>query len=65
MPLYLTVAAPVGFIAPSAFLNQAAADAVRRKDRSALTAVLEGTVEALSLRKLERAESAGLPPAST
>lgn len=65
VPLYLTVAAPVGFIAPSAFLNEAVADAVRRKDRGALIVVLEEVVKALSLRKLDRAESAGLPPTST
>lgn len=65
VPLYLTVAAPVGFIAPSAFLNEAVADAVRRKDRGTLIAALEGVVKALSLRPLERAEFAGVPPVST
>jgi hypothetical protein len=55
VPLFLTVAAPVGFIAPSAFLNEIVADAVRGKDRAAVTAALDATVKALSARRLERA----------
>jgi hypothetical protein len=55
VPLFLTVAAPVGFIAPSAFLNPIVAEAVRGRDRAALTAALDATVKALSLRRLEPA----------
>lgn len=58
VPLFLTVAAPVGFIAPSAFLNAIVAGAVRGRDRAALTAALEDTVKTLALRRLEPAKFA-------
>lgn len=58
VPLFLTVAAPIGFIAPSAFLNATVADAVRGQDRAALVAALEATVKTLALRRLQPAEFA-------
>ena len=55
VPLFLTLAAPVGFIAESAFLNVMVEDAVRRQDRNALLKLLADTIASLERRSLRPA----------
>ncbi|MBV8976725.1 MAG: YkgJ family cysteine cluster protein [Alphaproteobacteria bacterium] len=61
VPLFLTLKAPVGLLAASAFLNTLVEGAVRRQDRAALIQVLEEMVEGLSRRKLEPATFGSAP----
>lgn len=55
VPIFLTVAAPVGYLAKSAFLNGMAEGAVRRQDRRALIEILDKLVDSLARQKLEPA----------
>ncbi|HEX4293799.1 MAG TPA: hypothetical protein VHZ29_06675, partial [Rhizomicrobium sp.] len=64
VPLFLTVAAPVGLVAESAFLNASAEGAVRRQDRNALLRILEDKVVSLERRKLRPASFASAAPSS-
>jgi len=55
VPVSLTVASPVGYMARSAFVNEMAEGAVRRQDRAALVKVLEEMADGLLRRKPEAA----------
>jgi hypothetical protein len=55
VPLFLTVAAPLGFVAESGFLNVVTENAVRRQDRSGLLKILLDMIVALERRKLRPA----------
>jgi hypothetical protein len=61
VPLYLTIAAPVGFIAPSAFLNETVVDTVRRKDRDGLVKALEELARDLARRAPVAADFSRMP----
>src|SRR6185312_2361617 len=51
VPLHLTIAAPVGFVAPSAFLNDMVEGPVRRRDRAALVKALKAMADGLAKQK--------------
>ena len=55
VPLFLTVTAPVGYIAESEFLNVKMESAVRRQDRNGLLRILQDTIVSLERRKLRPA----------
>ncbi|MBV9991743.1 MAG: hypothetical protein JOZ72_10655 [Alphaproteobacteria bacterium] len=55
VPLFLTIASPIGHMARSAFLNDMVEDAVRRQDRAALVKALEDMVDTLQRRTPETA----------
>lgn len=63
VPPFLMLAAPVGFVAASAFLNDMVESAVRTRDRAALVKALEDMVDGLSRRNLVPARFEALPPA--
>ena len=62
VPLFLTLAAPVGFIAESDFLNVIAESAVRQRDRNALVRLIEDTTISLERRTLRPAAFLPGPP---
>lgn len=55
VPLFLTMAAPIGFIAESVFLNATVESAVRHQDRNALLKILQDTIVSLERRTLRPA----------
>ena len=64
VPLFLTVAPPAGFAAPSAFLNDMIEGLVRRRDRAALVKALEDMFDGLARRTPVRVEFEAPPPTS-
>jgi hypothetical protein len=62
-PVFLTLAAPLGYLAKSAFLNESVAGAVRRNDRAGLIDALQEVAEELRRQKLEPADFSAMPSA--
>jgi len=62
VPLFLTLAAPVGYLARSAFLNAAAEEIVKRQDRAGLIKLLDDMVDGLERLRPEPARFEAMPP---
>lgn len=55
VPVSLTIASPIGYMARTAFVNEMVEDIVRRQDRSGLIKALEEMVDALERRSPDTA----------